>query len=90
MTDIAARIKVIATAAVTWLVAASVFVAVAAPAIAELLPTGDRSAVIEWSVRAAAWLAGAAAIIRRVTPVEPADRGILAEPSKVSGEWPTQ
>ena len=73
----AERIRVIASAAVTWLVAASVFVSASAPAVVSLLAEGDAATVTEWSVRTVAWLLGAAAIIRRVTPVEPSARGIL-------------
>lgn len=69
------KLKVIASAAVTWLIAASVVVSAAAPQIAELFPA-NAEAITEWAARVVAWLGAAVLIVRRVTPVPPSERGI--------------
>lgn len=63
------RVRVVLREAVTWLV----FAGIVASAVAAEIP----GAVAEWAVRIGAWLATAVAIIRRVTPVLPSERGIL-------------
>jgi hypothetical protein len=54
-----------------------VAVAGVATLLAEQLPGGP---VAEWAARIAAWTLAAAAIIGRVTPVAPAQRGVLNRP----------
>lgn len=71
------KIKVVAAAAVTWLVAASVIVSVAAPQIAELFPASAEDIAL-WAARVVAWLGAAVVIIRRVTPVPADERGLTA------------
>lgn len=80
MADLFARSRVLLSAAVTWITLAGAIVAIV---LAELAPYADRPAV-EWSIRilggAATVLAVSASIVRRVTPVLPAERGILPPP----------
>jgi len=71
------RVKVVATAAVTYLTAAVVILSLVADQIVELLPNGDGQTVAAWLIRVVAVLSGAITIIRRVTPVVPQDRGLL-------------
>lgn len=70
-----ARLKVIASAAVTWLIAASVLVSAAAPQIAELFPTRAED-ITTWAARVVGWLAAAVLVIRRVSPVPADERGV--------------
>lgn len=65
-----ARVLVVLKAAPTWLVALSTVVTIVASEV-------DIPAVAEWSVKVVGWLGVAVAIIRRVTPVLPAERGLL-------------
>lgn len=99
MTETAARLRVITTAAVTWMVATSVALSAVAPALGDLTASPE---VATWALRAAGWLTSAVVIIRRVTPVPPAARGIIPrtdvpafgaaeieQPSEQQGEpWP--
>lgn len=70
------RARVIATAAVTWLVAASAIVTAVAPQIGELFPNSAED-IAAWAARVVAVLGGAVVIIRRVTPVAADERGVL-------------
>lgn len=80
--DTIARLKVIATSAVTYLVTAAFVIGVIRDEVAKAFP---ESPVTEWLT----WFAGialgviavAVVIIRRVTPVLPAARGILPPPT---------
>lgn len=71
------RIVVILKAAPTYLVLASTVLTIIADELAKILPTpwADRLTALVITVTAA--LAAIVAIIRRVTPVAPAERGIL-------------
>lgn len=69
------KLKVVASAAVTWLIAASVLVSAVAPQIAELFPKNAED-ITEWAARVVGWLAAAVLIIRRVSPVPVAERGL--------------
>lgn len=72
------RIKVVAAAAVTWLSVASAIVIILSEEIANVLPAGQAETVGAWALKAVAVIGAAVAIIRRVTPVLPEDRGLLA------------
>lgn len=70
-TDLLDRLRVVSTAAVTWLVAISTAVSAVAPTLPE-----------DWQTIAAqvvAWLATAILIIRRVSPVQESARGVLPQ-----------
>lgn len=71
------KIKVIASSAVTWLTFAVVVLTMFSEEIAALLPA--ESDVTTWIATAVVWLSAAIAIIRRVTPVIPEERGILPQ-----------
>jgi hypothetical protein len=72
-----ARIKVLATAAVTWLLVASTIVTIASEEIAAVLPAGTATTVGAVALKVVAVIGAAVAIIRRVTPVLPDQRGLL-------------
>lgn len=71
------KLKVIASAAVTWLIAASVVVSAVAPQLAELFPQSAED-ITTWAARVVAWLGAAVLIVRRVTPVPADQRGIAS------------
>lgn len=71
------RIKVLAGAAVTWLTLAATVLTIASEEIGAVLPEGAADDITVWVVRAIAWIGAAVAIIRRVTPVLPEERGVL-------------
>ena len=71
-----ARVRVVLTAAPTYLTSAAVAVALARDEIAKLFPEAAEE-VGRWAVPIAAGLLAAARVIRRVTPVLPAERGLL-------------
>lgn len=76
ITALLARIKVVASAAVTWLVFAGLLLSQLATQVGDLGPVG--ADVARWIGVAVAWLASATLIIRRVSPVlDTAQRGIL-------------
>lgn len=71
------RVRVVATAAVTYIVAAAVAVSAFNAEIASAAPDGYEGATgVGTAVLAA--LAAAVAVIRRVTPVIEADRGLVS------------
>lgn len=71
------RIRVVAGAAVTWLTFAATALTIFAEEIAAVFPDGGAEDATVWILRAVAWLGAAVAIIRRVTPVLPDQRGVL-------------
>jgi hypothetical protein len=77
MSQIIDRVKVVLTALVTYLTAAAVIVSAAAPEIVKVLPDDWRGGFSEGVVRVLAAIVAAVAIIRRVTPVDAAERGLL-------------
>lgn len=77
MVDLIERAKVVATTAVTYLTAVAVLITAAHEEIAGLLPEGTAEDVAGYVVIALGWIGAAIAIIRRVTPVDPANRGLL-------------
>lgn len=76
MTETLARVRVVATSAVTWLQVVAAVLVIAAEEIAKAVPeiSDDVTTVV---VRVVAVLGAAVAIIRRVTPVLPDERGLL-------------
>lgn len=66
------KLKVIATSAVTWLTLASILVQ---GFIDELGP--EFPSLVEPAARTAAFLGGVVLIIRRVSPVDVEDRGLV-------------
>lgn len=77
MQNVIARIKVVLTAAVTWLVAASLVVTIVSSELADVLSDGTAETVAAVSLKIVAWLGAAVSIIRRVTPVLPDQVGLL-------------
>lgn len=71
------RILVILKAAPTWLVAASTAITIFAEEIVAILPDSWDPVVVRWSAIAVGFLTAVINIIRRVSPVLPAERGIL-------------
>lgn len=72
-----ARARVVATSAVTFLSGLAVLVTVLSPQIAAVAPEGYADDVVRVSAVVVAWLATAVTALRRVTPVEKSERGIL-------------
>jgi small neutral amino acid transporter SnatA (MarC family) len=77
MSNFIARTKVVLSAAVTWLVVAAAVLAIIAEELAKVLPDGPGQAVARVLGIALMAIGCAIAIIRRVTPVLPDERGIL-------------
>jgi hypothetical protein len=78
MKKLLARTRVLLSAAPTWLAGAGVVVGALSEEIAEALPTGDLSdTVTQIGVAVLGAIAAATAIVRRVTPVFGAARGLL-------------
>lgn len=77
MNDLTAKIKVIAQASVTVLTLVMAVLITVADQIGELVPGSTGENIATWLVRIVAWIAGAVSIIRRVSPVDEAERGIL-------------
>jgi hypothetical protein len=76
MKNLLARVRVVLTAAPTYLTAAATAIALAREEIAATFPTAAEP-IARWAVPVAAALLCAARIIRRVTPVLPEERGLL-------------
>lgn len=72
-----AKIRVVLSAAVTWITVASGVVVIVADEAAKVLPSGAAEDVAAVAVRVVAVLGAAVAIIRRVTPVLPDQRGLI-------------
>jgi len=77
VTELIEKAKVVAQAAVTWLVFASVVLTFAAGEIASVVPGETGETITEWVLRIVAWIGVAVGIIRRVTPVAKDERGLL-------------
>ncbi len=77
MKNLHQRLEVIATAAVTWIVVASTVLTVVAEELGNLFADGQAATVIRVLLRIVAALGAAVTIIRRVTPVLKAERGLL-------------
>ncbi|HEU5085679.1 MAG TPA: hypothetical protein VFU14_20225 [Acidimicrobiales bacterium] len=76
MSDALARVRVVAASAVTWLVAAASAVTIVREEIVAAFPEAAEP-VAAVAVPLLAGLGAAVAIIRRVTPVVPSERGVL-------------
>lgn len=85
MKSFLARVRVVLTAAPTYLLTASTVVVVLRDEIAGLFPAAAED-VSRWSVTVLAVLAAAVRIIRRVAPVLPAERGLLPAGGAPGGE----
>lgn len=70
------RVRVFLNSAVSYLTLAIVALTAFSAQIGSLFPEGGDD-VATWVVRILAWLSGAVLIIRRVSPVEPDQRGML-------------
>lgn len=79
MSDFIARVRVVLTAAVTWITAVAAVIPFIADDIADQLPSGAAEQVTKYALLAVAWLGAAVSIIRRVTPVLPDERGVLPD-----------
>ena len=77
MTKLLARIRVLLTAAPTWLAGAAVVVGAVSDEVAKAVPDGWQDNVIAIGGPVLAVIGAATAIVRRVTPVFGADRGLL-------------
>lgn len=82
MSKLIARIRVLLNAAPTYLAAAGVIIAVLADEVGKLAPTGWQDNAVQILGVLAGIVAAATAIVRRVTPVLPAERGLLVPPPK--------
>jgi hypothetical protein len=76
VTNFLARARVIATSAVTYILFAQTACYVVADEVAKVAPDQAES-IAEWALKAAAAGGAVVRIIRRVSPVDPAHRGIL-------------
>lgn len=74
------KINVVLRAAPTWLTAAGAAVAYFHENIVGLLPPAWQGDATDLAVSLAGAIAAATAIIRRVTPVDTAERGVLPVP----------
>lgn len=77
MNKLAARIRVIFYAAPTWLVFAALVAQVVTEEVSKVVPPGAVQQVVMIGGHVVSWLGAAVAIIRRVSPALPKDRGIL-------------
>lgn len=71
------RARVILTAAPTYLVAAGAVVSIVADEVSKVLPAGWQDNAAQLAGAAVGIIGAAVAIVRRVTPVLPHERGIL-------------
>lgn len=78
MEHLTARVRVVLTAVVTWLVVASAVLVVVAEELTAAI--GATHPVVTWILQAIVVLGVAISIITRVTPVLPAAHGLLAPP----------
>lgn len=78
MSKFIARIKVLATAVNTWLVAAALIAPIIISEVAQELPSDKAEAFTKWGGKVVAWIGAAIAIVRRSTPVIKSQRGLLA------------
>lgn len=81
-----ARLRIIASAAVTWLLLAASALIIVADELSRLGLDGAPAAVVSWCIRVAAWLGTASAIISRVAVLPPDQRGIMSYPNQTTKE----
>lgn len=77
MKKLLARTRVLLTAAPTYLVAAYAVVSIVTEEISKVVPSGWQDNAVQIGGAIVGILGAALAIVRRVTPVLPAERGIL-------------
>lgn len=77
--EILARVRVVLTAAPTYITLAATLITVFAEEIGALLPEGAAASVGSAVTVLLSWLGAAINIIRRVTPVLPDERGLLPQ-----------
>lgn len=82
MSKLIARIGVLLHAAPTYLAAAGVIIAILADEVGKLAPSGWQDNAVQILGVLAGIVAAATAIVRRVTPVAPPERGLLVPPPK--------
>jgi hypothetical protein len=75
-----AKVRVVASAAVTWLLFGASALIIVADELTRLGLDGAPAAIVSWCIRVAAWLGTASAIISRVSVLPPEQRGILSYP----------
>lgn len=80
MTDLLARLRVVARALPTWLALVALAAPVIAEEAAEVLPDGWGQRVTAIALTVAAVAVAALNVIRRLTPVAPEERGLLPDP----------
>jgi hypothetical protein len=81
-TNFAKRVSVVLKAAPTWLLAASTAITITSEELVKLLPDTWDEQVVRWAAVATGAIAAAVAIIRRVSPVLPDERGLLPPPGR--------
>ncbi len=79
MSKLLARLRVVATAAPTYLVAASTVVTIIADELGKVVTDDTAATITAWAARIVAWLGAAVLIIRRVSPVSDVGRGLLVD-----------
>jgi len=77
-----ARLRVLLNAAPTYLVAAAIVVTAVSSEIADAFPGNAATVVTKIAGYLLAGIGAATGIVRRVTPVLPAERGLITPPSK--------
>ena len=77
MNNLWAKILVVLKAAPTYLAIVTLLLTVFLEEIVVLLPGGAATAVAAWIGTVLVWVAAIVRVISRVTPVHPADRGLL-------------
>jgi hypothetical protein len=80
MSELLAKVRVILKAWPTWAAAFTAVLGVVAAEVIPLLPEQVGVRVAGWVAVALSVIAAATAVVRRVTPVLPAERGVLPPP----------
>lgn len=75
MSDLLRKLGVVLTSLPGWLAAATAVLTIVATEVVPLLPANWP--VAGWVATALALLAAAGAVVARLTPVEPSERGVL-------------
>jgi hypothetical protein len=88
--DLQSRARIVAHAAVTWLLFGASALIIAADELARLGLDGAPAALVAWLIRVAAWLGATSAIISRVAELPPDQRGIMTyRQDRKDESWPT-
>jgi hypothetical protein len=86
VSDFLAKVKIVLTAIPTYGAAAVAVLTVISTSVVPLLPVGVGVKVAAWIAAALGVIQAVVAVVKRVTPVEEADRGILP-PVAVPEPW---